>query len=290
MSNIQPSDFQPIIAVNGKLGAGISPLDRGFTYGDGLFETMRLSAGSIPLWERHYQRLSEGCKRLQIHLNSPELLEQKSLVLEAAVARGIASGVVKIIVTRGLGGRGYGFEQNTVPTLCIGVYPGASCPPEYYQAGVNLHLCQQRLGSNAKLAGIKHLNKLEHILARTEWQGSDYAEGLLRDNDGSVIEGTVSNIFAVARGQVLTPALDQCGVKGVMRNLIITELAPQLGFSVAECKLSLEQVLDSDELFLTNSVFGIWPVKAIGRRELQRGPVTADLQRSLDKYIGSVGS
>lgn len=281
--------FNPIVSVNGDVGGTISPLDRGFNYGDGLFETVRLDVGGagpcLPLWSYHRERLLRDCARLKIPLVEAELQDRVDQIVDEAGKRGIGSAIVKIVVTRGVGGRGYLAPDVVEPTVCVGLYPLPAHPPGHSARGVDVHLCSQVLSSSLPLAGIKHLNKLEYVVARSEWDGEKVSEGVLLDARGSLVEGTFTNVFLLRDGKLITPSLDSCGVAGVMRQLIISVLAPKLGLSVLERVVTLADVAAADEFFVCNSVCGIWPVLSLAGNCWQRGAVTAALQVELKAYI-----
>jgi 4-amino-4-deoxychorismate lyase len=277
----------PLIAVNGVLNANVSPLDRGFSYGDGVFETCRIHHGKIPLWHFHAERLMESAERLKIPV-APDLLihYRDQLLIEARAAK-LDSAVLKIILTRGVGGRGYRLPDEVKPTYCFGLFASAELPTEQYLKGVTVGVCVQRLAHQASLAGIKHLNRLEHILARSEWR-DEYDEGLLLDGDGQVIEATVSNLFAVVDDCLVTPDLTYAGVAGIMRRVIIEHLAPALGLKVSVQPVDLKLVRAARELFLCNSVFGIWPVTTLlvePTLQFAPGVVTQSLQRHLEVFL-----
>lgn len=285
--------FEPIVAVNGVIGAGVSPLDRGFNYGDGLFETVRLDSCSgrayLPLWSLHRRRLLDSCSRLLISLDPERLDSAVEQLLQQAVSHNIEQAVVKVVVSRGVGGRGYLAPESILATLCVGLYPAAVNSLANMQEGVHLHLCQQRLSSNSSLAGMKHLSKLEYVLARSEWRDKPLAEGVLLDAAGNVVEGTFSNVFVVLKGKLLTPALLECGVAGVMRRLILDVLAPKLGVVVLESDISLVELEAADEVFTCNSVCGIWPALSLSGAVLKcgwhRGALTIRLQAELDTHL-----
>lgn len=278
----------PLIAVNGIVDGQVSPLDRGFTYGDGVFETCRMISARIPLWDLHRQRLLASCDTLLIPLQIDRVEQYLHQLIEQISAAELQDAVVKIIVTRGEGGRGYGLPETVNPTICIGVFPVRTYPEHYIAQGVTVRICQQRLGCNRTLAGLKHLNRLEHILARAEWNDKSIAEGLLLDTQDYLIEATVSNIFIVKQGALLTPDLTQAGVSGVMRRFIMDTLAPQLGLAPTIKHLTLNDLYDADEVFLSNSIFGVWPVtKLVGNmpHSFPLGNITAKLQQSLLKIL-----
>lgn len=252
----------PLISVNGVLDAAISPLDRGFAYGDGVFETCRYSQGSIPLWNFHRERLLHSTERLKIPLDESVLSRHLDAMQTYLRDANITHAVVKITLTRGVGGRGYRLPDQIEPTYCIGVFPCAPLESEQYQNGVAVRICDFRLSQTPDLAGMKHLNRLEHILARAEWQ-DEFAEGLLLDSQGRVVEATVSNLFVIKNNRLYTPDLLAAGVAGVMRRVIIEELAPRLEIDCQIVEMSLDFVREADELFLCNSVFGIWPINQL---------------------------
>ncbi|MGD9888315.1 MAG: aminodeoxychorismate lyase [Halothiobacillaceae bacterium] len=253
----------------------IDLLDRGLHYGDGLFETMAVQGGRVRVLPRHIKRLQLGAARLAIPLPDVALLE---VALQTA-AEELQEGVLKLIVTRGSGGRGYAPPEFAEPTLVVLRYP-QKLPP-LVQDGVVVRLCDLRLARQPALAGMKHLNRLEYVLARAEWREPEIAEGLLLDSMGELIEAVASNIFLVHAGRLHTPILDQCGVAGVMRAEVMA-CAEDCGLPVEEERLSLQDVLAADEVFLTNSLYGIRPVHVLqGYREWMQGVLTQRLQGAL---------
>lgn len=277
----------PVIAINGVIDKQVSPLDRGFAYGDGVFETCNVINTVIPLWHLHRERLISSCNALRIPIRI-DLVEQYLQQLSQQVSSDdLKNAIVKIIVTRGEGGRGYRLPEVVNPTICISIFP-AAIYPEHYSEGVTVRICDQRIGSNASLAGLKHLNRLEHILARAEWSDENIAEGLLLDANAHLIEATVSNLFIVKDGVLMTPDLTQSGVAGVMRRFLIETIAPSLGLKVVIKKLTLDELYSADEAFLSNSIFGIWPVvKVVSEHTsvFSHGKITSELQALLSKTL-----
>lgn len=284
----------PLISVNGVLDAAISPLDRGFAYGDGVFETCRYSQGTIPFWNYHRERLSRSAERLKIPFNGSLLAQYLDAMLVQLSDANIAQAVVKITLTRGIGGRGYRLPDQVRPTYCVGVFPGSQLQTEQYRNGVNVRICDLRLSQAPVLAGMKHLNRLEHILARAEWQ-DEFAEGLLLDVQGKVVEATVSNLFVVKNNQLYTPDLSVAGVAGIMRSIIIEKLAPRLGLSCHTVDMELDFVCAADEIFLCNSVYGIWPINQLTddresanatHKRYTQHQITRSLQQQLAYMLG----
>ena len=266
------------ILVNGNATNSLSVLDRGLQYGDGLFETLRVSGGVPQHWERHMARLTRGCRRLG--MPSPPV---EQLTAEARqVCEGQQGGVLKIIVTRGSGGRGYGPPLAVSPSRIVARFAAPTYPASHWQDGVTVRVCDTQLGMNPALAGLKHLNRLEQVLALAEWQDPDIAEGLMCDTQGRVVEGTMSNVFVVRNGRLLTPDLSQCGVAGIMREVVL-ELAAKLAIQAQERSLEIEELMQSQEVFLTNSLMGIWPVRRLADHAFAVGPVTQRLASALER-------
>ena len=257
-----------MILVNGIPGASLAPDDRGLCYGDGLFETILFVRGRAPLWSRHLQRLTESCVRLLLPVPDADLL-----AFEAAHASaGLARAVVRIALTRGVGPRGYALPHETQVTRIVAASPAPKIPADCYHHGIRVRLCALRLGEQPALAGIKHLNRLEQVLARAEWNDEAVTEGILCASDGRVIGATSANLFALIQGRLVTPALQRCGVAGVARAEVLAQ---------RECEvrdLGMEELLRADEIFLTNSVRGIVPVTVLDGRRWGVGPVTRELQ------------
>jgi len=268
----------PKFLVNGQFTDTIPVQDRGLRYGDGCFETMLYRHGHVQLWDRHFGRLMHGCERLKIQLDfDREILEQEIALL----VEGIEEAIVRITVTRGSGGSGYAYPDAQSPTRILGIRTDQRDHAKHQEQGVDICLCNTIMGRNPLLAGIKHLNRLEQVLARSEW-ADEFLEGLLKNDVGDVIEGTMSNLFLVENGAVFTPFLDECGVAGVMRAELMQRM-PEMGIEVAEERISVERLLAADECFLTNSLIGIWPVRSINGNYKTIGGLTRKLISVLDE-------
>jgi 4-amino-4-deoxychorismate lyase len=266
---------QPSWLVNGRQER-VDPRDRGLAYGDGLFETMACRSGGIRWIEYHLDRLSYGCRRLAIPV--PDRSALRAEILASCPSAG--SAVVKLILTRGVGERGYRAPEHAAPTRIVSTASWPDIPTEHYTAGVSLKTCTLRLGENPQLAGLKHLCRLEQVLAQMELAGTDADEGLLRSSSGFVVGGITSNLFAVRRGKLLTPRLARCGVSGVMRRVVLQHAADSFVDAV-ETDLDRAALLDSEELFITNAVFGIKPVRALDERAFDVGATTRRLMHAL---------
>jgi len=263
--------------INGQQSDQLGIDDRGLLYGDGLFETIAVRAGVPQLWDRHMQRLGLGCMRLGITL--PDLINLRK---EAhTVCRDAQRAVLKIIVTRGSGARGYRCRDSANTTRILALQPWPDYPDDFKQRGVAVRLCVTRLGSNPMLAGLKHLNRLEQVLARNEWDDPAIPEGLMLDSAGAVIEGTMSNVFLVRGGTLQTPDLSQCGVAGIMRGRIL-EMAAEMGLATGIMQLGLKDLMDAQEIFLCNSLIGLWPVRELAGTSIPPGPVTQQIAARLN--------
>lgn len=231
-------------------GSAVPFDDRGLAYGDGLFETVLVRDGKPQLWPEHMARLAEGCRRLDIACPQRSVLD----ALPAQADKGLS--VLKLIVTRGSGGRGYRPPDKNEPRLRWQIRP-FSPNSDHWRNGVGVRLCELRLAIQPRLAGIKHLNRLENVLARQEWQDSRIAEGLLCDLEGHLVEATSMNLFWQRHGCLETPGLDCCGVEGTLRAALLRELP------IAQVTLPVEAIRNAEALWLGNSVQGIWPVTAL---------------------------
>lgn len=263
--------------INGAPGDRIAITDRGLQYGDGVFETLAVRDGRCEFWDRHLQRLTRGCEALRLPAPRPDRLNQEA----DRLVRDVRQGVLKIIVTRGSGGRGYRPPREMVPTRVLTLSEWPDHPDDWRESGVAVRLCEQRLGSQPALAGIKHLNRLEQVLARMEWDDTDIAEGLLCDQQGYVIEGVSTNLFSVRAGRLRTPSLEHCGVAGVMR-AVVMDLARDAEIACDVAPIDGDALGEADEIFLTNSLIGIWPVRRLDAWERTPGPITRRLQAALD--------
>lgn len=267
--------------VNGSFEQAVSPLDRGFAYGDGVFRTLRIKDGLPVGWPFHYQKLVADCAAIGIVCPSADLLmsDFQQLFPITEFAEGETK-VAKIIITRGEGERGYAPPAVTVPTRVL----IKSAMPRYAESnftkGVTLHVCKTRLAVQPELAGVKHLNRLENVIARMEWREDNIFDGLLLDQHGHVIECTMSNIFARFGKQLYTPDLSQSGVAGITRQRILG-LAGVLNLSMHIEKFGLERLLLADEIIVCNSLYGAFQVHAIGNTAWQQQQLASTIRNIL---------
>ncbi len=233
--------------VNGIPRDQVSILDRGLQFGDGLFETLAVVDNKVCLWERHMRRLQAGCNRLGIPAPDLPLLHQEAmqLVMDERQA------ALKIVITRGASERGYKPAAGVSPARVFSLFSwdGPCFDP------VRISVSNRRLGHNPDLAGIKHLNRLEQVLARAECEENVH-DALMLDMQGHVIEGIMSNLFLQNGQQVFTPLLNRCGVEGVIRKLVL-DVAKNQDTEIISGDFTLDDVLQSDALYLTNALGGI---------------------------------
>lgn len=262
--------------VNGALADTVAVTDRGLQYGDGLFETIAVVDGAPCLWQAHMDRLQTGCSRLGIPMPDSDLLLAEA---REEIGQQLRC-VLKVMVTRGQGGRGYRPPSEVVTHRILYTAPWPDYPATAAEQGVRVRVCKTRLGCNPSLAGIKHLNRLEQVLAQAEWDDPVIAEGLMLDHEARVIEGTMSNLFVLQDGRLLTPDLSCCGTAGVMRGLVM-DLASSLGMPVTVVDMRLELLWEADAIFLSNSLIGIWPVRQLEDRAYDPAAIPPTLREAI---------
>jgi 4-amino-4-deoxychorismate lyase len=267
-----------VILVNGVLQNVVPADDRGLAYGDGVFRTLAVTNERPAQWARHYAKLAGDCSRLGIPVP-----DEPTLAAEIeSIARSEPNCVIKIIITRGHAARGYRPPRMPESTRIVLSFPLPHYPQEYLDRGVRIHLCRLRLAFQPALAGVKHLNRLENVLARAEWSETDHAEGMLLDAENNVVCGTMSNVFVVESGALATPDLTRCGVAGITRDRVIAA-AGRHGMACRVQTLPLERVLAGDELFVVNSLIGVWPVQRLARRVWRPGEITSRVRKWLNE-------
>jgi len=256
--------------VNGEISNYVRADDRGLAYGDGLFETLAVRRGKPRFWQRHMDRLAEGCQRLGIGMPPQALLLREVRTVSA----GQALCVVKIILTRGGSVRGYRTEGAGPPCRVVSAHAFPQDTARQAIHGVTARTCSVRLAVQPALGGLKHLNRLEQVLAAVELAEQPGVEGILLDNDGHIISALAGNLFLASGSSLLTPRMDRCGVRGVLRGMILRDFK-------ARCELrriTPDMLAEASEVFLCNVVRGVIPVIRIDAQEWPIGPTTRSLQ------------
>lgn len=258
----------PRCLIDGQDTTRIEANDRGLLYGDGVFETCLFIDGRAALWPRHMTRLRDGCARLGIGAPDTVALEREA----NHVAAGLARAVVRVTVTRGVGERGYAPPHDARPRRMVSAFAAPRVEVDWYRHGIRVRWCRTRLAQQPQLAGIKHLNRLEQVLARAEWSDGEIGEGLMRDVQDNLIGATAANVFAVIDGTLVTPGLERSGVAGVMRAQVLEWSA---GTQVRT--LGANELMLASEVFLTNALRGVVPVRALEATAWPVGPVASAL-------------
>lgn len=267
-----------MILVNGAVSDTVPVIDRGFAYGDGVFRTLQARNGRPLAWRYQFRRLQHDCSAIGIACPSEAVLRSEI----ARVAENERTCAVKIMVTRGPGQRGYALPREVQSSRIVMSAPLPAYPASWSESGIRARICGLRPGFQPALAGIKHLNRLENVLARREWQDPDIAEGLLLDADSNVIGGTMTNLFVVRNDALATPDLRRCGVLGATRDRIIACAAAQ-GVVCTVSDVPVDEALQADELLVTNSLIGVWQVCELADRKWPPGAMVRTIRRWLDE-------
>lgn len=256
--------------VNGEISTFVHAANRGLNYADGIFETLSVHNGRPRRWQAHMDRLGAGCEVLGFVMPAQAILLREVQTVSA----GLSDAVVKIVLTRDGRGRGYMPEENStcVRIISAHVYPGGIL--ERAREGIQARICELRLAIQPALGGIKHLNRLEQVLASAELREAGADEGILLDPEDHVISAIAANIFIVLDNRLLTPRLDRCGVRGVVRSQILTDFAARC----EQRRIMVDMLPEAQEIFICNTVRGIVPITSIDRFEYAIGPVTRELQ------------
>lgn len=266
--------------INGVQSDQVSINDRGFLYGQNVFETIAVDNNKALLLDQHLQRLKKGCQALQITYNQRLLVTEIKQLLQ--LQNNAKRHVLRVCVSAGSGGRGYLTPARSKSQRILSLHDYPKNVASHQHAGINLGVAKLRLSEQPCLAGLKHANRLEQVLARSQWQ-DNWQEALLLDQNSDVIEATQSNVFIVKNNVVCTPDLAKNGVAGIMRGQVL-QCCVQLGIKTKVMSLSLDDVRQADAIFLSNSLIGIWPVKRLGRKVYKDFDCAQQLLKSLQDY------
>lgn len=276
---MEQSDFT---SVDGQLNGSIEPNDRGLIYGDGVFETMLVVNGVVPFWDYHQRRLLHGLGVLGI--NQPTsilnlMLQQLSIYLDKSPSEK-RNGVAKLIVTRGKSSRGYSIDDSASPTAILSYQP--TQPFTVRESAKKITCCDTRVFENKTLAGLKHLCRLENVLAQREIDKTQFDDGLLLSHNDLIIEALSSNVFFVKNDQIYTPRLNSAGVKGVIRSFILEELAGQCAINIIETDIHRSELAQFSESFMSNGVVGLVEIESIDQVQFQvSGNIFGQLQQKV---------
>ena len=268
--------------INGKQTNKISIEDRAVQYGDGVFETIAVKEKLLEFWKEHYQRLNNGCKILKIKCPSKTFLKKEINKFIKKTKKN--KFVLKIIISRGIGGRGYNPPRNSKPTRILGIYDWPNYLETNFTKGIMMDICKIRISAQPFLSKIKHINRLEQIIARSEWQNKSISESIMLDLNDNVIEGTMSNIFGVKKNIFYTPNIKFAGIEGIMRGVILKLLKKNKKKYIIK-KITLKELLKFEEIFVCNSIFGIWSVIKISKKKFSFGEKTKEIINLLSDKI-----
>ncbi len=260
--------------LNGQPIQQVSVLERGLLYGDGFFTTILCYRQQLLNWPAHWARIETSLARLQFAaLQQTTLLEQLAPVLASAPKQGAA--IIKLLFSRGVGGRGYAAPSSAFPQ-CIAylhsLVPGLQIEPHPLPPLMTLHVlfCQTPASQNTFLAGLKHLNRLDNVLARQEVEAGGFDEGLMFDSEQRVIGGTQSNLVLVNGNQALTPSLNRAGIQGTCLSRL---RALDLALEWVETDLTRADLAQAQAAFLCNAVRGVQAIASLDGRLLATEPI-----------------
>ncbi len=280
------NDF--ISLINGKFDNKISVIDRGLSYGDGFFETMKWVSEKqknqeffgVAFWNRHLKRIIKTSNALCFNMPPTEvLIKFRQKLLKRASTIGFRNGPLKIIITRGLGQRGYKFDKDIQPTIIFLAFNSkpVNTKNSYHRA----RFCNTKMSVNEALSGFKHLNRLDSVMARAEWNDSEIYEGIFLDKRKNILEGTMSNVFFVKDNTLFTPKISDSGINGIMREVII-EKGKNFYDSVKIVDINKNEVKNFSEMFVTNSLINLVSIKKLEKVEFKISQRTKKLKSFLD--------
>ncbi len=262
-----------IAIINGKEQSDISIFNRNFQYGDGLFETCIVRDNYILFWEKHLSRLEIGCRKLKIK-NIEESLWLKD-IKKALSLTSKKNCVLKLVLSRGNTERGYSYPDDILPVRVVIV---SELKNTHAKESYSLEYAQSGYHSNPNLAGIKHCNRIEQILARSSLKAD---EAIMLDENQNIISVTQGNIYFIFGQRLVTPRLDRCGVVGSRRSLIL-ELAESIELHVEQIDISINEVKKADEVFISNSIIGIQSVNSIEDFQFRKRSLTEQIKTAFE--------
>ncbi len=267
--------------------ARVSVTDRGFSYGDGLFETMRSYQGKIFRLEAHLERLYQSLDLIYLSVSMTPG-EMKTVVGETLLKNRQSNCMIRLTVSRGEQSAGFHIDPDAAPTLVIIVRPMEELPEDWYEHGIDISLfpeTAQKVGGFSR--SIKSCNFLNNILIREQAQRRNSTEGILMDDRGRVTEGTTSNIFIVKQGTLMTPEINEHILPGITRQAVL-DIALLKGIPVARQTITPEDIYHAEEVFITNSRIEILPVRRADEKTIgdgNPGPITRLLHEEFLKIV-----
>ncbi|NRD74440.1 aminodeoxychorismate lyase [Shewanella sp. VB17] len=262
--------------VNGIVAEQMDPLDRGLAYGDGLFATMRFSDGQVQFLAAHFARLVQGARRLGFQWEATDDL----IELLNQIALNQTHGCIKLLLTRGVGGRGYAAPTCSQVNEVVSLYDVPSHYIHWQKEGIALTLSEFRLSRQPRLAGIKHLNRLEQVLIKSMQLPNGFDDWLVLDTDKRVIESSMANLFFITGNVALTPAITHSGVAGMMREQVIYALI-ELGYDVDVTEVNYGDLTLFEHVFMTNSLLGLVDINRIDNMTYSISPFSDTLRQTL---------
>ena len=259
------------VLIDGEQSLRIDVDSRGLNYGDGLFETILIENGEPVWWGEHFARLRQGAQVLGMQLPDPDGLLGEIREL----SQGHARAVLKLCLVRDGAGRGYAPSAAARSQRILSLHPAPLLPMAHYRDGIEVRWCVMQWAQQPRLAGIKHLNRMENLLARAESEQAGVTEGLDCDRSGQVVCATAANLFVQRRGKLSTPPLRESGIAGVCRDWLLSRMNVEIR------ELYPLEILRADAVFLSNCVRGIVPVKRIETRRFRVTPLLAGLMAQL---------
>lgn len=273
--------------VNGEEVDTVPISDRGFQYGDGVWETLAIRDGHIKQFERHLQRLQQGLMALGFVDREAIIIAVKNDVVALVNTTQLQTAVLKITISRGSGGRGFYYDDSIKPRRILSLYAMPTYPDAYYSEGIRLTLCQTCLPHHPQLAGFKQLGCVEQVIARAEFQ-TDYQEGLMCDYNSHIIEGTMSNFFIITeQDTIITPDLQMCGIAGIARSCIVDQVRA-MGIHLKITTVTETDVQQAKGIFMSNSVIRLWPVKEYCTSRYRQTYSIPALFRTLEKQLNLI--
>jgi 4-amino-4-deoxychorismate lyase len=264
--------------VDGVEGNAVPADDRGLQYGDGIFETMLVRQGVPRFLALHRERMRRGLTQLGIQFLAGNELEAE-IARVAALAPSLA--ILKIIVTRGTARRGYAPQAQAVARRIVSLWPTTPLPADVIAQGAILNIARLRLPQPSPFAGLKHLNRLENVMAAADTMVDGGFEALMLDTSERLVSATAGNVFLVKNGALLTPGVDRVGVNGVMRQVVLREAA-RLGIPAHEQDLGMDEVASADAMFITNARIGVVPVQRVREHVFGMSEIAQRLRESIE--------